>query len=636
MASFILAQCSHRHAGCDRIASPWELTKYSRLFRFIKTCLIVSILLTGTLLAQKKHAPVFKRSDAAILGHSSDILKWAQYKPDLMVWGRDMAYPIGDGEKHAQAEIELANRTGLSLVATNVDMITATGYQMYFDKALQKASVRDVKNEPILVPWFSDRFYKGVPTYWNCTNHPIFREHIRRKVTAGIEMGANTLHLDDARGSGRFISGGCFCNFCIRGFRGYLSQNYTESELLALGIEILETYNYRQELNQIYPTKGDFIEEYGSNRDRIPLIDDYEHFHYEAVSEFIGELDSLADAVAGMPIYMTINAFSLTPRRIVAMDHIDFFTTETHQLSYNGGEAVFVYKFADALNMSLALTAGPSEWGYVKSNAASNLVKLWMSRAYAFGHHFMGPFSQWVFIEGLQSATYTGPTAEFSTVFDFVHCNASLFDGYEPIEQYGLVYTHESLRRGNESVYDIAGALYRRNIPFGAIIAGNKWLEKTFTEQDLAQYEKIILPTAPTHLDSAQSVIITGWREQGKVIDWHNDEHYENKTAPMLSPWVSLRGGLDVDVVPRVKPDDSEAPIVIHLVNRNFDPATNAIQEQQDLVVRVDSVLLDRRDITTASYLRYNGPPEELPIEADSAGISITVPSLEIWGILAL
>jgi len=160
-------------------------------------------------------------------------------------------------------------------------------------------------------------------------------------------------------------------------------------------------------------------------------------------------------------------------------------------MSYDGGEAVFVYKFADALNMSLALTAGPAEWGYIKSNAASTLVKYWMARAYAFGHHFMGPFSQWVFIEGLQSTTYTGPTAEFSTIFDFVKRNAFLFDGYDPVEQYGLVYPHESLRRGNTSVYEIAGALYRGNIPFGAIIAGNKWLEKSFTEQDLAPYEKM-------------------------------------------------------------------------------------------------------------------------------------------------
>jgi len=137
-------------------------------------------------------------------------------------------------------------------------------------------------------------------------------------------------------------------------------------------------------------------------------------------------------------------------------------------------------------------------------------------------------------------------------------------------------------------------------------------------------------------LDTAQAALIKRWRAQGKVIDWLDDEQSEHNMAQNMSPWVSLLGGLDVDVVSRVKPDMPGAPVVIHLVNRNFDPATNAMQVQRDLVVRVDNVLLEGRDVTTASYIRYKGPSEELPIEADSTGIRISVPSLDLWGILTL
>ena len=592
----------------------------------------IGLILAGVCFAQKHHTPLFKRSDAAILGHNNDIMIWAQYNPDIMAWGRDMAYPWGGGEQRAQEEIELANQTGLSLVATNVDLITATCYEMYFDTTLQETAVRDVNDEPILVPWFSNRFYYGVPTYWNCTNHPYYREHINGKVATGIGFGANTLHLDDARGSGRFEIGGCFCDYCIGGFREYLSENYTEEELQALGIDTLETYNYREEVYQICPTKDEFINTYRNSPEEIPLIDDYAHFHFVAVSEFIGELDSLAEDIAGKAVYTSINAYNLTPNRIVAMDYIDFFSTEVNQRNNSGREAVFAYKYADALNMSLALTAGAYDWGYVKSNAASNLVKFWMARAYGFSHHFMGPYNQWVFIDGIQSGTYTGPTTEFSTVFDFIRRYAHVFDGYEAVGQIGLLSSNESLRNGSTTVYSIAQKLYENNFPFGIVIAGDKWLDHPLTEDKLAPYEKIIIQYNAV-LDSNQQALVETFRQEGKVVDYYN---WTLASQQLPSSWVSLEGNPPVSIVPRIKPNDPNAPLVIHLLNRDFDVANNQMRVKTNLNLHIDQSLIEGHTITAASILHYEGENQSLTFKSDTTGITITIPTLDMWGILLL
>ena len=345
----------------------------------------------------------------------------------------------------------------------------------------------------------------------------------------------------------------------------------------------------------------------------------------------------MAEAAAGNPITVSINAFNLTPKRIVGMDYIDFFSTEIHQRKENGGEAVFVFKFADALNMSTTLMGDAYDYGYVQSTGAHNLVKYWIARTYAFGHHHIAPYRQWVFVDGVQqTTTYSPPqSAEMRTIYDFIRQYSHLFDGYEPVEQYGLLYSHESRNDGNKSVYDVAEALYQTNATFGIIIAGNKWLEKTFTEEDLARYEKIFVPWG-TKLDSIQSALFASWQQQGgTAVNYINWLLFEDEVAK-LHPWVSLQDNLSVDVVPRIKPDDPEAPIVIHLVNRDINVSTNTPQEQDSMVVNVDSMLLEDRDISAVSYLHYGGPSIELLFETDTAGIHITVPSLKMWGVLVL
>jgi hypothetical protein len=600
-----------------------------------KVILYVSIglILTGSSLAQNNYQPIFNRSDVAIKNHPDLVFRWDIYNPTMLTWGRDIAYPWGNGEAEAQTDIEAAIENDLWLISTNVDFITATAYEMYFDTTLQETAVRDVTGEKMLVSWFSDRYYEGVPTYWNCTNHPYYREHIITKVSKGIGYGANAVHFDDARGSGRLEIGGCFCDYCIAGFREYLRENYSEAELQAMGIDTLETYNYREEVHQICPTKDDFINTFRNSPEEIPLIDDYAYFHFRAVSEFIGELDSLAEDIAGKAVYTSINAYNLTPNRIVAMDYIDFFSTEMNQRNHNGGDAVFVFKFADALNMSAALMGDAYDWGYIQSTGADNLVKFWMARTYAFGHHHTAPHKQWVFINGVQqSSTYSGPTDEFRTVFDFIRRYAHVFDGYEAVGQIGLLSSNESLRNGSTTVYSIAGKLYENNFPFGIVIAGDKWVDHPLTEDKLAPYEKIIIQYNAV-LDSNQQTLVETFRQEGKVVEYYN---WTLASQQLPSSWVSLEGNPPVSIVPRIKPNDPDATLVIHLLNRDFDVANNQMREKTNLNLHIAQLLLEGRTITAASILHYEGENQSLTFKSDTTGITITIPTLDMWGILLL
>ena len=50
---------------------------------------------------------------------------------------------------------------------------------------------------------------------------------------------------------------GCFCSDCEAGFRCLLKDNYTTDELAAMGVDHIDTFNYRQIARQVTTTNDD-------------------------------------------------------------------------------------------------------------------------------------------------------------------------------------------------------------------------------------------------------------------------------------------------------------------------------------------------------------------------------------------
>jgi hypothetical protein len=596
------------------------------------TAIFFGLTSLGTGLAQNNHQPIFKRSDVAIIWHAFETFVQDLYNPTMMTWGWDMAYPWGKGVPSVQKDIYFANQKGLWLVATNFDLMTATCYENYQDTLLQETAVRDVNNEKILVPWFSDKFYEGVPTYWNCANHPYYREFIRQKMNTGIGFGANAVHIDDARGSGRLEIGGCFCDHCIGMFRDYLKEKYSHAELQLLGIDSVEIYNYREKVSLISPTKADFIQKFRINPGQFPLMADYQHFHYKAVSDFIGELDSVAESLAGGPVYMSINAWNLTPGRITGMDHINYFAAEMDQRNRYGDEAIFVFKFADGLNMSAALMGDAYDWAWIQSSGAYNLVKYWIARTYAFGHHHMAPYRQFVFIDGIQPTTvYNGPTHEFRKVYDFIQANARYFDGYDALQQLGVLHSHEDYRKGNKITIQIVKHLYENNYPFGVVVAGDSWLDYNFTRSDLERSDRILVP-ANTKMGAEQEELIDSLRPHGKIYDFK----WLSTMSADIPSWVKVMNSYDVKVIARAKKDDPEAPRVFHILNDDFDASNNRFLEKANLEIFLDQELLGDTSNMIAKFIPFEGEEQLLSFEKEPKGITVLLPSLDMWGILVI
>ncbi len=101
------------------------------------------------------------------------------------------------------------------------------------------------------------------------------------------------------------------------------------------------------------------------------------------------------------------------------------------------------------------------------------------------------------------------------------------------------------------------------NIPFRFIIAGDDWVSDRLLTANLSQYQAVIT-VDPSHLSPRQEAKLQFVED--KLITWPDS----TKLAELVPPQIIFTGADNIAAVPRYKPNDSEAPVVCHLVNKNY------------------------------------------------------------------
>ena len=77
---------------------------------------------------------------------------------------------------------------------------------------------------------------------------------------------------------------------------------------------------------------------------------------------------------------------------------------------------------------------------------------------------------------------------------------------------------------------------------------------------------------------------------------------------------------------------------MLHLLNRDYEAATDTIKPKTDLTVTLDPKALGGpATVKRAQYFRPDADPVELRLATDAAGhLRLTLPALNVWGIVAL
>ena len=85
-------------------------------------------------------------------------------------------------------------------------------------------------------------------------------------------------------------------------------------------------------------------------------------------------------------------------------------------------------------------------------------------------------------------------------------------------------------------------------------------------------------------------------------------------------------------LLPRVNPGDAKAPLVCHVLNRDFDAAAERLVPQSDVKVRLSNNLLKGRG--GCQWFAPSQEPQTLPVRRVGKDVEVTLPLLDAWAVL--
>ncbi len=317
--------------------------------------------------------------------------------------------------------------------------LTAGARLLHENEKLRDAVAKDIEGNPIKVPWQLDHVYEGTPTWFGCTNNPIFKKHLRKECLKAVNGKPDGIHIDDPSGVFAPVSygGGCFCDHCMRIFRAYLKGNDSRKLREEAGVGSFDHFDYRDLVRKQAKT----LEEYRKVQNSLPLRKQFVECQLRMAVRNIEDLGKIARRKLGRGMTLSVNTYYSGPGNhfmafIPAITHM--VAEVAHHAEAGTGllaDVVMAYRQAEAVERPLAATASGGDWAFIKERNAVDLVKVWIALSYACGQRLMVPHPkrQWCHTEEQGTHWYAAPVDEFAPLYRFVRANKKLFNGYRTV-----------------------------------------------------------------------------------------------------------------------------------------------------------------------------------------------------------
>jgi hypothetical protein len=550
------------------------------------------------------------------------------FSVDMVAWGRR---PRSDAQiqEFQKETLEWHHEMGIRYLGT-VGMVTESRRYIRYCPEWEQTICLTPRGERLHVPWLWDRSSSDNTAYWFCTNDPRYRGYLCAQVALAARGGVDGVHIDDHLGAAdTFKHGGCYCDYCMDGFRAYLRENVSAERLREAGVQDLDTFSYR-----------DFVREWmDAAPDRqstdSPLAGEYRVYQLRATRAMMAELRALAEESAGHPLLFSGNVGVPGPEHLTDYQSLTHFTGEvSHEaergLDEDNVSAIVAYQLATALNRPLLATGLGEDWAFIKANQRPELVRAWIAEAYAFGQFFMVPHRQWCHTEELGTHWYEGTVEDYGAVYRFIYEHPFLFDGQESAAEVAVVYStgDEATRVWDGATWEAVRALLKAQVPFDLLVAGDEWGPAQLTWKDAERYRKVIVP-ANLRLDVEQQRVVDRLRQEGRVVTWSGADALASLPAPPVQTtgparvWTSLRRGTN------------GGGTVVHLLNRNYDADADRILTVGPISVSVKRGPCGDKHCTATLYAP-GAEPMPLEVGRDGEGIAAKVPLLSLWGVVHL
>ena len=592
-----------------------------------------------------------KRSDVLITRPCSmDVYR--RYRATALGWGF-LPEPDRRGlppDEEMMRDVDEAHRCGVKFQG-RVELDADWMGMIDFDSNFMESTVRDLNDRPAIT-WWAHR-YKGHPPYFYCTNAPAYRHYLMYQLRRVMQAGTDWLMIDSAIPTIASLNaryGGCFCQHCMSGFRDFLRENLSAADLVSWEIADLESFNYRDYLLARGYSDERYRREILAFPPLIPLAGEYFDYQWQEVNSLFRAFKRYAQEF-GDDVPMSSNSPFYWAEFMYAVDAHDFYTNEMQYLPPQDeilpSDPVYTFKLADALGRLLAITGVPRAFEPCRLNDRPLHIRLWIAQAYAHGHVFMAPDKMWTLrFAGEPDRWYHSKPGDYEPIYHFIRDYPELFDGYESVAAIALIFSNQAVRQylgdrlsgghlggQNRSAprTDLAEACFtlsRANLPFCIIVAGDDWVDDRLLEADLSSY-RALLRFEPSFLSAEQEAKL---RTAGdRLITWSgNDEMLDR-----LSLDVQVLGADNINVQLRHKPGRANAPLIVHLLNGNYDLESDSYRSQRDIELSIEWAAVDR-SFSRATLYAPGTDPQAIECQVSGSRAVLAVPALDMWAIIKL
>lgn len=331
---------------------------------------------------------------------------------------------FNDEEKQLIEQVKDLGRVfgsaGQSATAVEVELSAGREYVAY--------CMIDINGEPLFL---SHSRYWTVPIYPGCVNNPTYKKRNLEYYERNIDWGAEVIQRDDPAAQHHFaMTGqGCFCEFCMAGFRDYLKKHATPALLDDAGIEEMDDFCYRTWLHD----KG-LVEDNKAKSN--PLSSLFAEFQKETLVQFFRDIRTAVN--------------------IHAKKHVPFSSNNT---SYQRWEEPYYTIFDFGISELLIETANPAHI-YERAQKACSLGKVQvfgspktrgqeypkdyltaLKRKVIATTYAVGAMSRvpWDIFEQTKDGKgrYFGKPHDYADLYGFVRANDKYLAGYQDAGAFG-------------------------------------------------------------------------------------------------------------------------------------------------------------------------------------------------------
>ena len=612
--------------------------------------LSLSLVLMSPLLSV---AQVFQKSDILLSYPQTESVR-DKYSATGIAWGVLPLPPHWDIE----------NRDHFNIFTQNVRTISKegrtfhariefdAGWELFIDYCLRNGltytdyTCKSIDDQNFEYPWFAGRSYKGGRPYWLSSHSAVFKDFLKYQIDKALLADHLKVLMFDAQTSSALAcrdqwSSGDFSTASMAAFSAWLQQECTPNELNALGIQDIQTFDYRRFLNKHgVHTDADYknrVQQHVSNETQLPLYEEFRLFQNVAIRELTADLIAYArDQADPRGILVGTSSPLGDPYRSTLLEELDFYQQElAMEKSDFTHNPTLTYKFAESLNTHFILTAEPNDWEFInRDKSREPEVTQWIAEAYAQGAVFIAPAEQWT----INSGNYT-PTTDFTSLYKWISENTSLFNDFTNTQaEVALVVSREATRKYVYRINSIVNALEEANVAFDVIVAGDAYFKNTVSFNTLDQYKKVLVQEDEYNWFISKNASLKNSLDLlGHKLDRVETHNGDGQTQAIdlhalkksLSCAISCSAH-GVHLYPRISSTQPNS-LVVHVVNTNFDDARQLVTQNGM------SLNLKNSGYSKATFYQAGEAPIQLTVTATGNHLEVSgIDSLDSWGVVLL